>query len=302
MNYLSQIQKGIDFIEANLNFDLSPQLIAREAGISRWHFQRIFKALTNETLKTYIRSRRLANAFDKLLRTDERIIEIAISAGFESQESFSRAFQKAFDMPPNAARKIADKNIFFNKIEFNKEYLKHINQNVSLDPEILVQEKMLLVGLKTQFFSVDSEKNNIANKLPMLWDAFLPRMDEIEHGIPNTAYGVIKQVDDQTDLLEYFAMREVKKLSSLPKGMVSMEIPKSSYAKFIHKGDVINIDNTVNYIYSSWLMRSNRRHNYGPDLEIYGAEFVPNSDKSVIHYAIPLKNAQGTNLNPAKRT
>jgi len=94
MNTLMQVQKGIDFIEANLDYDLSLQQIALETGISQWHFQRIFKALTNETLKTYIRSRRLANALEKLLTTDQKIIEIAITAGFESQESFTRAFKR----------------------------------------------------------------------------------------------------------------------------------------------------------------------------------------------------------------
>ena len=109
MNYLKQVQKGIDFIEANLDFELSLKQIAEEAGISQWHFQRIFKALSNETLKTYIRSRRLANALVKLFNTKQRIIEIAVAAGFESQESFTRAFKKAFDMTPNQARKIGNK-------------------------------------------------------------------------------------------------------------------------------------------------------------------------------------------------
>ena len=93
MNYLKQVQKGIDYIKANLDFDLALAQVAQEAGISQWHFQRIFKALTNETLKTYIRSRRLANALDKLHLTQNKIIDIALCAGYESQESFTRAFK-----------------------------------------------------------------------------------------------------------------------------------------------------------------------------------------------------------------
>ena len=49
---LGQIQKGIDFIEENLDYDITLEQIANEASISQWHFQRIFKALTTETLKT----------------------------------------------------------------------------------------------------------------------------------------------------------------------------------------------------------------------------------------------------------
>ena len=61
MNYLKQVQRGIDFFEESLDDDISSEAISSEAianaaGISRWHFQRLFKALTNETLKTYIRN------------------------------------------------------------------------------------------------------------------------------------------------------------------------------------------------------------------------------------------------------
>jgi AraC family transcriptional regulator len=289
LNYLHQIQMGIDYIEAHLDFDFTLGEVAKAAGISQWHFQRIFKALTNETLKTYIRSRRLAKALEKLLVTDARIIDIALEAGFDSQESFTRAFKKAFDMTPNEYRKLGEKSLFLKKVQFDSEYLQHINRNISLEPELYSQKKMLLVGLKTCFYSVDSEKNNIAEKLPPLWDAFLSRMNEIASVVSGMCYGVVQQTKEKTDQLEYYAAIEVSHLETLPEGMVSLEIPASTYAKFTHKGEARNLDNTVNYIYSSWLLRSGMRHTYGPDLEFYGPEFNPVSDTSVMHYAIPVK-------------
>jgi AraC family transcriptional regulator len=289
LNYLKQVQRGIDYIEANLDFDIALAQVAVAAGISQWHFQRIFKALTNETLKTYIRSRRLANSMGKLLDKDARIIDIAISAGFESQESFTRAFKNAFDMTPNAYRNLANKNLYLKKVQFDSEYLKHINQNVSLEPEIYHQKKMLLVGLKTCFYGVDSEKNNIAEKLPPLWADFLSRMAEIKHAVRGTCYGVVKQSTENGEQLEYYAAIEVSKLEALPEYMASVEIAASTYAKFSHTGKVLNINNTVNYIYSSWLLQSGMRHTYGADLEFYGAGYHPVSDKSVMHYAIPVK-------------
>ena len=289
MHYLTQVQKGIEYIEANLDEEISLHDVAKQAGISQWHFQRIFKALTNETLKTYIRSRRLSIAFEKLLTTDKKIIDISISAGFESQESFTRAFKKAFDMTPNEARKVGNKNLFLNKVQFDAEYLRHININLSLTPEIVTQERMQLVGVKTEFYSVDSEKNNMADKLPLLWDEFVPRMEEIQHKVSGLAYGVIQQTKEKTDLLEYYAAVEVSDINDLPEGMVSVEIPVSTYAKFTHKGNVASINNTVNYVYSSWLMQSDKRHTYGADLEIYGEEYIPDSDDSVVYYSIPIK-------------
>ena len=288
MNYLTQVQKGIDYIEANLDYDLPLGEIANEAGISQWHFQRIFKALTNETLKTYIRSRRLANSLDKLLYTEDRIIDIAFCAGYESQESFTRAFKKAFGLTPNEYRKLGDKNLFLKKVQFDAEYLTHINQNVSLVPEIYSQPEMQFVGLQTNFYSVDSEKNNMGEKLPPLWDAFMRRLDEIEHQIPGICYGIIQQTKAKTDLLEYYTAVQVTQISTLPDEMVTVTIPAATYAKFTHRGGATNLDRTVNYIYSSWLLQSGKRHTYGADLEFYGADYAPTAD-GIISYAIPIE-------------
>jgi len=128
VDYLKGVQLGIDYIEANLDFTATITGVAKEAGMSQWHFQRIFKGLTNETLKTYIRSCRLANSLDKLLSSDMRIIDIAFIAGFESQQSFSRAFKDAFKLTPNAYRKLADKNLFLKKLQFNSQYLEHLKK------------------------------------------------------------------------------------------------------------------------------------------------------------------------------
>jgi len=289
VNYLKSVQIGINYIEANLDFDITSSQIAKEAGLSQWHFQRIFKALTNETLKTYIRSRRLANSLDKLLTTDLRIIDIAVSSGYESQESFTRAFKAAFNMTPNEYRKLGDRNLFLKKLEFDSEYLKHINQKISLNPEIYIQRPMRFVGLKTCFYSIDSEKNNIGEKLPALWAAFLERMNEIENVDAGTCYGVVRQIKADTDQLEYYAAVEVNKIKLLPKNMVSIDIPLSNYAKFTHRGEVKYVDNTVNYIYSSWLLKSGKSHTSGIDLEVYDHQYDPVSENSVMYYAIPIE-------------
>ncbi len=289
MDYLKNVQIGINYIELNLDVDISLCQVAKHAGLSQWHFQRIFKALTNETLKTYIRSRRLANSLDKLLSTKLRIIDIAVSAGYESQESYTRAFKASFNLTPNEYRKLADKSLFLKKVEFDSDYLKHINQNISLEPEIISQKPMRLVGLKTCFYSVDSEKNNIGSKLPALWDDFLQRMSEIKNTVAGKCYGVVQQISDNTEQLNYYVAIEVNAIDHLPVGMVVIDIALSNYACFSHYGEVKYIDNTVNYVYSSWLLNSGKRHSGAPDLEIYDNDYHPKSDKSVMYYAIPIE-------------
>ena len=289
MRYLEQVQRGIDYVEQHLDHDISVNQVAHAAGISQWHFQRIFKALTNETLKTYIRARRFANSLGKLMATNERILDVALQAGFESQESFTRAFKQAFNMTPNEYRKLGKNKRFLKKIRIDSEYLAHINRNISLQPEIYQQKKMTLVGLRTRFYSVDSEKNNIASKLPPLWVQFVERLQEISYRIPGMCYGLVRQTSADSDLLEYYAAVAVDRLENLPDGMVSIELPETQYARFTHHGLPTLLDTTVNFIYSNWLLQSGYRHSGGPDLEFYGDDYGPELEQSVMQYAIPIE-------------
>jgi len=213
-----------------------------------------------------------------------------MSTGFESQESFTRAFHKAFGMNPSHYRKLGSKSLFLQKTKFNEHYLKHINQNISLKPEIYAQRAMTVVGLCTRFYGVDSEKNNLADKLPRLWDGFLARLGEIEHKTSDICYGVVKQVQANSDELEYYAAIEVSSVINIPKGMISIGVSPNTYAKFTHHGEVKNFNDTINYIYSSWLLQSGKQHTSAPDLEIYKPdEYHPTSKDSVMYYAIPIK-------------
>lgn len=290
MDYLRQVRKGIDYIEARIESDAEIDLadVARHAGISQWHFQRIFKALTNETLKTYVRSRRFARALDALAHSGERILEIALAAGFDSQEAFTRAFKKAFGVTPARYRKSHQSIPFLRKVRFDEDYLRHLHGGVSLEPEMSVLPARVMVGLSTRFFGSDSEKNNFGAKLPELWGAFMPRLPEIARQHAPTGYGVIQQVSAHTDELEYLAAIEVAPDAVVPPGMVRFELPEARYATFRHRGHLLRLDQTVNYIYSSWLARSGLRHTCGPDIEVYGPGYHHESAESEVLYAIPV--------------
>ena len=288
MDYLAQLQKGINYIETRLDGPIALEDVAREAGMSQWHFQRIFKALTNETLKTYIRLRRLSMAFEKIISTDARLIDVALEAGFESQESFTRAFHTVFGITPAEARKLKHRNPFIEKVELSADYLKHINTQVSLEPQIIQKPAMTLIGMRTRFYGVESDKNNIADKLPPLWDVFLARRSEVDHMIAGVGYGVVQQSVDDTDELEYLAATPVHCVDKIPQDMEVLKLPAAKYARFSHRGLAREINNTVNYVYSNWLLTSGHRHTNEADIEVYGEFYQPDSEHSLIHYEIPI--------------
>jgi len=288
VHYLKRVQQGIDYVEAHLDTEIALSDVAKAAGLSQWHFQRVFRALTNETLKTYIRSRRFAKALDQLLGTQLPILDIALAAGYETQESFTRAFKSCFRITPGQYRAFGSRSLFVKKVELDADYLRHIHRNVSLVPEVYEQRAMQLVAMRTLFYGIDSEKNNLAKKLPPLWAGFLSRLGEVPHAVPGVCYGVVGPVRESSDQLQYFAAIEVRQSAALPPGMQAIEVPGARYAKFAHQGPARGIDNTVNYIYSSWLLSSGTAHGGGVDLEIYDSRYHATSDASLMHYAIPI--------------
>lgn len=290
MSHILKINKGIDFIESNLMDDFELAAVADAAGMSQWHFKRTFSALTGETLKSYIRARRLSSAMKSLLQSDKRIIEISVDAGFESQESFTRAFQSLFGKTPGEFRKDQKPHLFMEKIKIDREYLRHLSKGLTKEPEIITFPETKFVGLRTVFFGVESEKNNMADKLPVLWGQFMPRMDEVPNRGLMNGYGLIRQLDDREGQLEYFAAVQVDTLPKvLPESMVSILIPEQKYAKFSHKGEIGLLNHSVNYIYSSWLLNSDFSHSAGFDIEEYGEKYHPTSSESEVYYLVPIR-------------
>lgn len=105
MNGLAEgIQKAIQYIEDNLTEELNIDDIAAKAYVSSFHFQRIFSSLCGFTAGEYIRSRRLTAAAQELSRSDAKIIDIALKYGYESHDSFTRAFTKFHGVSPSAVK------------------------------------------------------------------------------------------------------------------------------------------------------------------------------------------------------
>lgn len=105
MNWITGIQKALDYVETHLCEKIDYGEVAKCACSSEFHFQRIFSILCGYPLGDYIRQRRLTLAGNELIATDEKIIDIALKYGYDSPESFSRAFLRFHGISPSEARK-----------------------------------------------------------------------------------------------------------------------------------------------------------------------------------------------------
>ena len=104
MDWIQGIQSAIDYIEENITEDIDFEEAAKRAYSSPFHFQRVFGILCGLSLGDYIRMRRLSLAGEELSKGDAKIIDIAIKYGYDSPESFSRAFTRFHGIAPSAAK------------------------------------------------------------------------------------------------------------------------------------------------------------------------------------------------------
>lgn len=85
MGWIEGISNAIDYIEANITEELAIDDIAKQAFVSPFYFQKVFAILCGFTVGEYIRLRRLSLAGSELISTNEKIIDIAIKYGYDSQ-------------------------------------------------------------------------------------------------------------------------------------------------------------------------------------------------------------------------
>lgn len=104
MDWIIGIQKAIDYIENHLTEEIDYEKIAAESFSSSHHFQRIFSILCGYTLGEYIRFRRLSVAGAELAAGKAKVIDVALKYGYDSPDSFAKAFQKFHGIPPSKAR------------------------------------------------------------------------------------------------------------------------------------------------------------------------------------------------------
>lgn len=93
---------GKSYIDSNFKSHLSIEEIAKECGLSEYHFHRLFKSVYGNSPYQYILNKRLNLALEKLKKGNDTLTDIAYEIGFADIYSFSKAFKKNYGVPPSA--------------------------------------------------------------------------------------------------------------------------------------------------------------------------------------------------------
>lgn len=291
MSYIEQFEKAILFIEENLCSNITVEQVANVSGYSYYHFHRLFKAVIGESIGNYIRLRRLARASQELLYTDKKIIDIAISYEFETQESFCRAFKQVYGMTPTIYRKNRIDMIVGNKKPLSIINLKHLYNNITINPEIVTVPEIKLVGVR--YTSSITE-----NLVYHMWEVFHTRYNEIKYVEENANQYSICELESDFDKKQFdknsqsnqFIGVQVEEFSDIPSGMYNKILIGGKYAKFVHKGKTTDLYMTYQYIWGTWIPCSGCEIDMRDDFECYTEKFIgADNEESEISIFIPIK-------------
>ncbi len=163
MNLAMGIQKAVDYIEEHIIDELNYNEIARQAMCSPYYFQKIFGILCGITVGEYIRNRRLSLAGNEIAKTGTKVIDIALKYGYESPESFTRAFVRFHGVTPSEVRKKSCKLRSFSRLKV-QIILKGGN---SMNYKIITKNAFTVLE-KVERHTVSGEQN--LNTIPDFWD------------------------------------------------------------------------------------------------------------------------------------
>lgn len=256
MTLSESIQLGVDHINAHLNDDIDLADVAGIAGFSLSHFHKIFLAATGFTLKEYIRSKRLSQAARELVATRRKVIDIALEAGFESQEAFTRAFSRLYGTTPSQYRKGRKEMVQFDKYaRFGKELeLRYSvgHSGIQIEGKLVDRDEIHLVGREIYTSVIGTIEEDI---LPRFWrEEFIPQISAIKNiKTENLSIG-FEIHDPEADMLYHMAAVETT-TPLAPPGLQVKTLPPARYAVFTsdRAPTVFEYGQIVLYAYGEWL-------------------------------------------------
>ena len=276
---MNPTEKALWFVESHLPEAVSLDDVAQSSGVSRFHVTRAFGAATGRSVMGYMRSRRLTEAARKLAGGAPDILSVALDAGYNSHEAFTRAFRDTLGLTPEEVR--ARRGL--DNLDLVEPILMNQSVRANLEPPRFETSRPFLIAGLGERYSCETSA-----AIPMQWQRFGPYIGNIPGETGDVAYGVCVNGDDAGNF-DYIAGVEVSDFSDLPKEFSRVRVPAQKYAVFAHREHISTIRRTVNTIWNKWLPASGHEIADAPEFERYGPEFDPHSGNGGLEIWIPVK-------------
>ncbi|KKB13523.1 hypothetical protein VE25_01450 [Devosia geojensis] len=273
------VEKAIWFIESNFNRSPSLDDIARATGISRFSLSRSFTYATGMPVVAYLRARRLTEAYKALRDGAPSILAVALEAGYNSHEGFTRAFRDQFGITPDEARKghDIDQRLLMESIGMHETVMADLEE-----PQRKQRDAFTVVGLGGRF------RMDGPNTIPGLWQKFQPYEGTLGE-VLGYWYGVC---GDWKEDFFYMAGVEVARVpADLPAELTVHKFPAQDYLVFRHETHLSELNQTFAAIFGRYIPENG----YHPRdcFELYDENFDPQTGLGGIEIWVPATRESG---------
>lgn len=274
--YEIQIQKVIDSIEEDVMEKQTLASLARIAGFSEYHFHRVFQALVGDSVMEYVRKRRLARAAYQLSHTEEKILDIALEHGFQSHETFTRAFKKLFHMTPSQYRKQEIRTPLYSKVNVMQRKFNPYLGGIKMEFRIETKPAFQVIGYEMKTTGKDGK--NLTD-IPAMWQNYL--QNNLSENIPNRKHtnefvelGMCTDFNLETGEITYIIGMEATSFDGVSSELTCRTFPEATYAVFTtpkvpEEEMVASIQQTWNAIFTEWFPHSGYEHSGVVEFELY---------------------------------
>ena len=268
MDWITGIQNAINYIEEHLTEEIDYEIVAKEASCSSFYLQRIFSILCGMTLGDYIRNRRLTLAGNELSAADDKVIDIALKYGYESPESFTRAFSRFHGVTPSKAKKDGSKLKSFSRLSVK---ITLSGGNI-MDYKIIEKNAFDIIE-KVEAHTVENSEN--AKSIPDFWmrshnDGTVKTLLDTTTDrtyIFGVCYG---NLPENAKTFDYSIAAKCDNNTVVPEGFRKNTIPARTWAVFECKGAMPNaMQDMWHKIISEFFPTSGYQPTYEMDIEAY---------------------------------
>jgi AraC family transcriptional regulator len=270
MEWLASIRTAIDYMEEHLTDDVSAQDVADRVYLSPFFLQRGFSVMTGYGIGEYIRNRRLYRAALDLKETDDKVIDVALRYGYETPESFTKAFSRFHGATPSQVRGGAAIGTFLPLTI--KLSVQGGNQ---MDCKITPMFPFKVIGFQKEF-----DNETAYAEIPKYWDEICEKYacnvyagnapaNPCEQALVDNCIGEFGVcIDDVGGGKFRYLVAGKYTGGDVPEGMVVYEFPRSDWAVFDCIGPIPDALQSVNTrIFREWLPGN-------PEYELCGSASV----------------------------
>lgn len=242
MGWIESIEAALDYIEANLTEEITMEEIAKHACISPFYFQKGFALLCGVTVGEYIRKRRLSQAANEVMNSDKKIIDIALIYGYDSPDSFTKAFTRFHKVTPTSVRRDGAMVKSFAPLQIH--FL--LKGGYTMDYKIMDKDAFTVMGVTKTF-----RYENGMREVPKFWKEFF--QSENKKMIAGV-YGINMDQEMGGNKFEYMIADDYVPSMEVPEDLVTRVIPKHTWAVFTCVGVCSKVMPEVNQkIFTEWL-------------------------------------------------